>query len=501
MLPALSRRVLRPSRLYTAPLNSLQPKRLNSGVYPKPPIKIGEGEDYQPSFYQAFVEPSWNKSRGRLIVNGKRVSKQLLIFLTIVGLGFYGFQASTHLYVEHICLRPGPADDEVRQWQWDEEFEDWTGGTNGTDPLLSWTSKVLLRRAWMSTNWTREQAVVTQAEDGERGYIAVHADLARAEKSIADVLSVARQKDTSESTLAALLVRHATILEHLADKQSLKRARREYQEAIQIYTPSRPLDAASWLLRLGDVCSRLKDYDAANRSWSEAIQLSSTLPQSPRGQRITASAQAFSAYQFASTSRLTEARKIQESALGKLRSLIPTTTNPNPSTSESLHHLSLLQRSVMLSASLAEVIFAQSQQSPNAWSWTKNKAIRQSTENLLSAAKASEQVAAAITENPDPRIGPISKTLGTPYLMKPTARLLWDARRSATSAYTLLGTLSEVVEPDNTKQACQYYHEALRWAGDGKGNAGVHMLSAEWETLNVLYSEALVRRREQKKKV
>ena len=467
----------------------------------RPRIVIGEGEDWKPSFFQEFIEPSWKASRGRYISLSKRVGKQIFVTVVVFGTGYFGFQAVSHLWVEHICLKPGPADPQVAHWQWDAEFDDWTGGTDGTDPSLGWKARVLLRRAWMSTNWTNQQAVVTQ---GDNGVIAVHADLVRAEEALREVLSLARQQisdstSTAEPNLAAILLRHASVLERLADKQSLKRARREYTDVVEMYAATRPLDAAAASLKLGDICSRLKDYDAAHRSWSYALDLASTLPQSPRGQRIAASARAFSAYQYAATSRLTEARKTQEAALDWIRSILPSgnVSTSSLSPSESLHHLTLLQRASMISSNLAEVIYAQS---ASGKSWGKRKAVEAAAQELQAAAANSERITQAITGLPDGKVGSISKDYTTsPYLLRPAAKLLWDARRSASSAYSLLGTLTDVAEPGNAKKACQYYSEALQWASDGNGNPGIHTLSSEWETLNWLHKQAKSRRAEERR--
>ncbi|KAG8992164.1 hypothetical protein FRB90_001071 [Tulasnella sp. 427] len=91
--------------------------------------------------------------------------RKLLVYtsaasVSIAVLVFLGFEG-THLYVEHVSIAPtlgtddgdGPEEDAV--WGWaTESQESWTGGRRGgTDPVLGYRARHLIRAAWMAQNW------------------------------------------------------------------------------------------------------------------------------------------------------------------------------------------------------------------------------------------------------------------------------------------------------------------------------------------------------------
>lgn len=433
--------------------------------------------------------------------------------LGALGLGFTGWTIfeGTHLWVESVELA-SDVDDEIRQWEWHQDAERWTGGEHGgTDPALGFRARHLLRGSWMAENWG--VGSTTFADGAGMGSLnAIEARLDFAQNYLDMAIKIAETKMTSAKlrpqTLNELLFRHGAVLERIGTKEAVFEARLKY-ERVWASLPGKGTDAARIASKLGDLNFRLGDSNDALAWWTRSLSLSQgtqqtegsvvptisqPAPSSPSAQRtLTSTLVSLSAY-YSTSGQLNQARQLQETALVLLRS-IPSPKNISAaSPPQMLHSLYLLHRSSLISIHLAEVLYAL--RSP-----------RQSSFDYLSrAAESSERVALALTGlpfNPPDAKGsgvvvhtpaqetPILPLFAKSHAMrKPATGLLRDARRTAAEAWNLMGILSE--QGGDMERALTCYERAVGWAGvtSDQSSPGEGMLEADWKVLWANYSRA-----------
>jgi tetratricopeptide (TPR) repeat protein len=428
-----------------------------------------------------FVEESFAKHTLFALDVGKRALKFSSIGLLALGTTAAAVYEGVHMWVENVELA-SEADEEVRKWEWDQEYGKWTGVSGGTDPGLGLKGRHIVRAAWMAYNWGVgfSTSVIGSAVApagglvGPGGIKVIDASLQRTDDFLRTAISIAEKRLSyvRPQTITELIARHAAVLERLG-QQFLPESKAQYERVWASLSGKGP-DAVRTALKLGDLCSRLGQKDDALAWWSRAISLirGETLdsidnlpavldsaPSSPSGQRsLSAALVSLSAF-YATSGQLHQAQSIEEAGLKVLRSIRPPESFASASPPQSLHALYLLQRSSLLSMHLAEVLHAQRKPAGLCMQW------------LTSAAESSERVARALTghspsqnEFPEPLKNPLSPELTFSHSIKKAAHgLLRDSRRTAAEAWNLMGVLNEAQGENVSALRC--YERAVDWAG------------------------------------
>lgn len=441
-----------------------------------------------------FVDENFAKHTLFVFDVGKRVLKFSSIGLLALGTTAAAVYEGVHMWVENVELA-SETDEEVRKWEWDQEFGKWTGdpARGGTDPGLGFKGRHIVRAAWMAYNWGvgfSASVIGSEAGDGlvgPGGIKVIDAGLQRTDDFLRTAISIAEKRSSNlyPQTITELIARHATVLERLG-QQFLPESKAQY-ERVWAGLPGKGPDAVRTALKLGDLCSRLGQMDDALAWWSRAIHLIrdepldsidnlpavlDCAPSSPSAQRsLSAALVSLSAF-YAMSGQLNQAQSIEEAGLKMLRSIRPPESLASASPPQSLHALYLLQRSSLLSMHLAEVLHAQRKPAGLSIQW------------LTSAAESSERVARALTgrslsHNDIPEHEhPLSPGFTTSHPMKKAARgLLRDSRRTAAEAWNLMGVLNEA--QGQIVSALRCYERAVDWAGTSTDRPDIKR-AAEW---------------------
>jgi tetratricopeptide (TPR) repeat protein len=426
---------------------------------------------------------------------GKRVLKFSAIGLLALGTTAAAVYEGVHMWVENVELAP-EADQEVRKWEWDQEFGKWTSVRGGTDPGLGMKGRHIVRAAWMAYNWgvgfsTSVIGSVAAPGDGligPAGIKVIDASLQRTDDFLRTAISIAEKRisHVHPQTITELISRHAAVLERLG-QQFLPESKAQY-ERVWAGLHGKGPNAVHTALKLGDICSRLGQADDALAWWSRAIYLIrgevldsidylpaalESSPSSPSAQRsLSAALVSLSAF-YATSGQLNQAQSIEEAGLKMLRSIRPPESFASASHPQSLHALYLLQRSSLLSMHLAEVFHAQRKPTGLCIQW------------LTSAAESSERVARVLTgrfasHNGIPEA--VKNSLSPEFtfsrsMEKVALGLLRDSRRTAAEAWNSIGVLNEA--QGQLVSALHCYERAVDWAGTSTDQQDVKRAAEE----------------------
>ncbi|KAJ7097934.1 hypothetical protein B0H15DRAFT_823395 [Mycena belliarum] len=446
--------------------------------------------------HASFQRQSFRPNRMQAVVGVSAV--------TVLAIGAIGvmLNSGTHMWLEYNLKRTkADIDSDTREWGWDLEAETWTGDptSGGTDSALGRQGRKLVRDAWFSHHRPEKYVPMDGDDEGAEDLNMVDAVLLRTEMCLRGAIAIAEKPDIASKlhpcTLIDLLSRRASILERLGPSH-LAESRKEYERAWSLLA-GKGIQAARIAAKLGDINQRLGNGSDALAWWARAVQLASdgqpgtldptvpsTSPSSPVAQRVLVSALVSTSAYYAMARELSQAQRIEEGTLDLLRSIPPPESLASASPPQALHSLSLLHRSAILSLHLAEVLYAE------------RIPVAECLQRLQAAATSSERVAYALVgasvRDPQQLTPSAEQPLlpsyeNNPYLKKPAADLLRDARRSAADTWNLMGELTEGMGPSHRQLAFKYYQRAIFWAGrtneEGALEAVESTLRDDWKLI------------------
>jgi dipeptidyl-peptidase-3 len=446
---------------------------------------------------------------------GRRFLKYSFVGLTILAVSVGGVYEGAHMFAEKNGLAP-ESDEEVKKWQWESDADRWTGDpvNGGTDPNLGFKGRHLVRAAWMAYTWGIGYTTAAIGSRDQRGsglvgpvgIKVINPQLQLTEDFLREAIHQAEssQDKLYPHTLSHLFTLHAAVLEKLGD-DFLPEAKAELERAATGFGSGRRLDYARLALKLGDINSRIGLKEQALDWWTRTLSLVTDKqpkitsiprelvpeqpPSSPLAQRLLSSTLVSLSAFYAKSGQFREAQLVEEKALSVLRVINPPDSLAMASPPQALHALFLLQRSSVISAHLAEVMYAQRQPAMLSMQW------------LTSAAESSERVARVLTGLPLVKSQdfhsktdlphPLEERLLTAYSssrsMKSVAEgLLRDARRTAAESWNLMGVLHEAKEGARSRSALACYERAVEWAGCPSSNgreAAQGIPDADWKAV------------------
>ncbi|KAF7294940.1 hypothetical protein MIND_01032100 [Mycena indigotica] len=419
-----------------------------------------------------------------LRLSGVRVGKvQLLVGASAVGLlaigtGILLTDRATHHYAQDLLKRRATVvDPDVLQWEWNADNDEWP-----MDDELSGNIKNAIREAWILSHRLPDSS--PSLESGENVVDAMYQQSETALRSLISLVEA--HPPPNPSTLVALLIQHAEALGKLGQNGLVQS--KDCYERIWEMQGGVGIQAARTAYKLGNIFGRLGQKDALNW-WTRSLQLAGgnapfkdgvpiTPPSTPAAQRIVALTLVSLSAHYATTNQLKAARKIELSGLEILRSIETPQSLASTTPAQSLHYLTLLQRSAILSSHLAEVSYAQ------------RRPPSESLQHLENAAHSSERVAFALVGTPirDEMTPSTIESLLPQYadndhLQLPARRLLGEAQRSAALSWNLMGRLTEKMD---SALALSYYTRALSWAGNLNAPSST-MMREEWSDIQKNY--------------